>query len=95
MYLAEGYARKAVETLRRAKNENADDVRVMLALGNAYIADEPYGAAVKKFREVLDEAPELEIAHVQLAKALRADGRVDEAEQVYLDSGAPHLSNQY
>ena len=84
LYLTEGYVRKAIETLRRAKNENAEDVRVLLALGNAYIADEQYAA--REYREVLQEAPDLETARAQLAKALRADGRTEEAAQVYVDA---------
>jgi tetratricopeptide (TPR) repeat protein len=94
LYLAEGYARKAVETLRRAENQNPEDVRVLLALGNAYIADEQYPAAVKQFREVLEEVPDLEIARTQLAKALRAEGRSEEAEQVYLDADTLRISKQ-
>lgn len=95
LYLAEGYTRKAIETLRHAKNQNPDELEVLLALGNAYLADEDYAAAVREYREALGEAPDLEIARAQLAKALRAEGRTEEAEQVYLDTDQPHLSKQH
>jgi tetratricopeptide (TPR) repeat protein len=92
LYLAEGYAQKAVETLQQAKEQNPDRLDVQLALGNASLADEKYAAAVREFKKVLEAAPDLEIARAQLAKALRADGREEEAGHLYSDE-APHVSS--
>ena len=65
---------------------------MLLALGNAYLADKQYSAAIREFREVLDAAPDMEIARDRLAKALRAAGRSQEAEQVYLE---PEVAKQH
>ena len=51
--------------------------------------------AILEYREALGEVLGLEIARMQLAKALRADGQSDNAEQVYLDAEKPHLSKQH
>lgn len=95
LYLAAGYLGKAIETLRRAKEQNPNRVDVLLALGNAYLADKQYSAAIREFREVLEGAPDLEIAREQLAKTLRAAGRSAEAEQVYLDMEKPSFAKQH
>jgi uncharacterized protein HemY len=78
----------------RAKDENPNDLTVFVALGDAYFGDEHYAAAVREDRKALEEVPDLEIARAQLAKALRAEGRTEEAEQVYLDVEKPHPSTQ-
>lgn len=66
----------------------------MLALGDAYLVGEQYPAAIRKYREVLEGAPDLEIARTQLAKALRADGRGEEADRLHLDlEEQPKLTN--
>lgn len=85
LYLAEGYTRKAIETLQKANERDPDRVEIMLALGDAYLIGEQYSAAIREYREVLEEAPDLEIARTQLAKALRADGRGEEADRLYVD----------
>lgn len=90
LYLVEGYAKKAVEILQQAKELNPDRPDVLLALGNAYLADEKYAAAVREFKEVLEAEPDLEIARAQLAKALRAEGRALEAERLYSDDPHSH-----
>jgi len=82
VYLGEGYNRQAVSELKFAKAIAQDSPEILLALGNAYLAEERYGAAEKEFRELLDRAPDLEIAREQLAKALRAEGRTQEAVQL-------------
>ena len=56
------------------------DRKYLLALGNAYLAGEQYGAAVREYQELLQAAPEMEIVREQLAKAFRAEGREAEAE---------------
>jgi tetratricopeptide (TPR) repeat protein len=91
LYLAEGYARKAVETLLRAKEKSPDRIDLWLVLGTAFLADERYAAAAREFRDVLEMVPDSEVAKTQLVKALRAEGRNREADQVYLDLSAPDL----
>ena len=96
LYLAEGYTRKAIETLLKAKENDPDRVEVLLALGNAYLAGEHYPAAIREYRELLERLPDLEIARAQLAKALRAEGRGEEADQVSMDSQMqPNLTKSH
>ena len=82
LYLAEGYNRQAIAELKAAKDLAPYRAEVLLALGNAYLAQERYDAAAKEFQELLEQQPDLEVAREQLAKALRAEGRLQEAEQV-------------
>jgi Tfp pilus assembly protein PilF len=64
-------------------------------LENAHdLADEQFAAAVRQFREVLEAAPNLEVARSQLAKALRAEGQIEAADRVYLDLARPSISKQ-
>jgi len=88
VYLREGYTKQAIDTLKRAKELAPGKPGVVLALGNAYSAGEHYSAAVKEYQELLEEAPDMEAAREQLAKALRAEGREEEARQVLLKSSA-------
>ena len=85
LYLAEGYPRKAIETLQEAKQINPDRLDILMTLGDAYLVGEQYPAAIRQYKDVLEVAPELEIARVRLAKALRADGREAEAAQLYAE----------
>jgi len=87
LYLAEGYNRQAIAELKAAKELAPNRPEVLLALGNAYLAQERYEAAAKEFRELLEQEPDLEVAREQLAKTLRAEGRFQDAEQVL--SGPP------
>jgi tetratricopeptide (TPR) repeat protein len=82
LYLAEGYNRQAISELKLAKELAPNRPEVLLALGNAYLAQERYEAAAKEFQELLERQPELEVAREQLAKTLRAEGRLQEAEAV-------------
>lgn len=77
LYLAEGYARKAIEVLRCAKDENPDDLRVSVALGDAHFGDEQYAEAVREDREALEEVPDPEIARTagQGSAGRRTNGR--------------------
>lgn len=87
LYLAEGDARKAIATLQQAKQKNAERLDVLLALGNAYLVDKQFAAAIREFRAALAETPDSESARQQLAEALRASGREEEAARVYSDPG--------
>ena len=78
IYAAEGQWHEAIENWKKAK-ELQPRPEILLALGNAYLANEQYGAAVREYQELLQAAPETDGAWEQLAKALRADGREAEA----------------
>ena len=79
IYEAEGHLPEAIENWKKAK-EIEPRPEILLALGNAYLAGEQYGAAVREYQELLQAAPEMEIVREQLAKAFRAEGREAEAE---------------
>lgn len=83
VYLTEGYTRQAIEQLQRAKElaPGSIEVALALALGNAYLAAEHYSAAIREFRELLDQVPDQLPARKQLATALRTEGRVEDAAQ--------------
>jgi tetratricopeptide (TPR) repeat protein len=81
VYLAKGDAKRAVEQLKKAKELAPDRPEILFALGNAYLAGEHYDAAIREYQEMIGLAPDSEVARVQLAKALRAQGREEEAER--------------
>lgn len=81
IYQAEEHWHDAIENWKKAK-ELKPRPEVLLALGNAYLANEQYSAAVREYQELLQLAPEVEGARQQLAKALRAEGREAEARGV-------------
>lgn len=82
VYQAEGYMRPAIENWKQAKQLEPARPRILLGLGNAYLAAERYPEAIKEYQELLASTPDDEGAREQLAKALRADGRGEEAAQV-------------
>ena len=82
VYAAEGYWKKAVESLKQAKELEPDRPEILLALGNAYLAAGAYPEAIHEFQELMKEVPDMELARSQLAKALRAEGRGEEAAQM-------------
>lgn len=84
VYLVEGYTRKAIEAFKRAKMLEPGRPEILLALGNAYLADEQYSEAVREYRELLETAPDNEVARLQLTKAMRAEGPREAAAQVSL-----------
>lgn len=83
---AEGLLREAIENWKKAKGLKPRP-GILLALGNAYLDDQQYGAAVREYQELLQVAPETESAGEQLAKALRAEGREAEARAVETHRG--------
>jgi len=88
VYLREGYTKQAIERLKQAEELAPGQPEILLALGNAYLAGEQYGAAVGEYKELLELAPDAEMVREQLAKALRAEGRGEEARRVLLESSA-------
>ena len=82
LYFAEGYYRQAIEQLKAAKEMAPGQPEIGLALGSAYLAQEKYAAAAKEFQDLLEQNADLEVARQQLVKALRAGGKMQEAEAV-------------
>jgi tetratricopeptide (TPR) repeat protein len=82
VYPVEGYARKAIEAFKEAKMLTPTRPEILLALGNAYLLDEHYPEAVRELQELLESAPDYEIAWAQPEKALRAEGPVAQASQI-------------
>jgi tetratricopeptide (TPR) repeat protein len=95
LYMADGDTQKAIATLQQAKRQNPDRLDVILALGSAYLADKQYPAAIQEFRAVLTTDPDSEPARDQFAEALRASGRSDEANRLYVDIGVLPKSNPH
>jgi tetratricopeptide (TPR) repeat protein len=81
IYQAEEHSRDAIENWKKAKELEARP-EILLALGDAYLANEQHSAAVREYQELLQLAPEIEGVREQLAKALRAEGREAEARGV-------------
>lgn len=93
-YLKEGYAKQAIEKLKQAKALAPGQPDILLALGNAYLAGEQYSAAASEYKELLERAPDTEAARMQLAKALKAQGREEEAARILAEFSAESgLSN--
>jgi tetratricopeptide (TPR) repeat protein len=51
--LTEGYIRQAIEQLKHAKELAPDNPGILLALGDAYLAEERYSSTIKEYRELL------------------------------------------
>ena len=89
IYQAEGYMPQAIEKWKKAKEIEPERPEILLALGNAYLIAERYTEAIREYRELLQKEPDDDQVRPQLAKALRAEGRIEEADQVHLDSKNP------
>ena len=85
VYQAEGYMPQAIKNWQKAKELEPDREEISLAMANAYLAVEHYTEAIREYKELLVKAPEMEIAKTQLVKALRADGRTEEANGMSLN----------
>lgn len=85
LYEAEGYAGKAIERLKEAKELEPENPQIAMALGNAYLAGKRYAEAAHEYQELLQAAPEMESVRPQLAKALRGMGREAEAEALFAE----------
>jgi tetratricopeptide (TPR) repeat protein len=87
---------KAIESFKRAKGLALLQPEVRQYPGNAYFAAKRYPEAVKEFQELAEKEPDWEPARLALAKALRAEGRIREADQILLGpvpekwDAAPH-----
>jgi tetratricopeptide (TPR) repeat protein len=83
-YQLQGNYGKAIESFKQAKELALLQPEVQQYLGNAYFAAKRYPEAVKEFQELVGKEPDWEPARPALAKALRAEGRTTEADQVLL-----------
>jgi Flp pilus assembly protein TadD len=83
LYQAEGDTELAIEKWKQAKALDPNRPEISFALGNAYLVAKHYLEAIREYKELLENAPEMESVRAQLAKALRAEGREEEAERLY------------
>lgn len=83
-YQLQGNYGKAIKSFKQAKELAPLQPEVRQYLGNAYLAAKRYPEAVKEFQELVEKEPDWEPALPALAKALRAEGRTTEADQVLL-----------
>lgn len=81
IYQAEGYMPEAISEWKKAKEIEPERSEILLGLANAYLVAERYSEAIAGYKELMKNAPEVEV-RVQLAKALRAEGREEEAGEI-------------
>ena len=77
--LRSGMTAQATVPLERAKRLEPDKASIREALGIAYFRISRWAEAEAEFRKVLDISPADDYAHYALGRALRNQGRHDEA----------------
>jgi len=82
-HLADGMAAQATVALEKAKRLEPEKASIREALGIAYFRITRWSEAEAEFRKVLELSPTDGYAHYALGRALRNQGRLDEAK--------PHL----
>ena len=78
-HLKGGMAAQATVALEKAKKLEPDKASIREALGIAYFRISRWAEAEAEFRKVLDISPADDYAHYALGRALRNQGRHDEA----------------
>ena len=78
-HLREGMPAQATVSLEKAKKREPDKASIREALGIAYFRIRRWTEAEAEFRKVLDLSPSDDYAHYALGRALRNQGRHDEA----------------
>ena len=78
-HLKKGMAAQATVPLEKAKKREPDKASIREALGIAYFRISRWVEAEAEFRKVLDISPADDYAHYALGRALRNQGRHDEA----------------
>ena len=78
-HLKKGMAAQATVPLEKAKKREPDKASIREALGIAYFRISRWAEAEAEFRKVLDISPADDYAHYALGRALRNQGRHDEA----------------
>jgi Flp pilus assembly protein TadD len=82
-HLADGMAAQATVALEKAKRLEPEKASIREALGIAYFRITRWAEAEAEFRKVLELSPADPYAHYALGRALKNQGRLDEAR--------PHL----
>ena len=78
-HLARGRAAQATVALEKAKRREPEKASIREALGIAYFRIQRFSEAEAEFRKVLELSPADDYAHYALGRALRNQGRHDEA----------------
>ena len=78
-HLAEGMAAQATVALEKAKRLEPEKASIREALGIAYFRITRWAEAEAEFRKVLELSPADAYAHYALGRALKNQGRVEEA----------------
>ena len=78
-HLRDGMPAQATVALEKAKRLEPEKASIREALGIAYFRIRRWTEAEAEFRKVLDLAPSDDYAHYALGRALRNQGRHDEA----------------
>src|SRR5678816_4476337 len=78
-HLRDGMPAQATVALEKAKRLEPDKASIREALGIAYFRISRWAEAEAEFRKVLDISPADDYAHYALGRALRNQGRHDEA----------------
>ncbi len=78
-HLRDGMPAQATVALEKAKRLEPEKASIREALGIAYFRISRWEEAEAEFRKVLDLSPSDDYAHYALGRALRNQGRLDEA----------------
>ncbi len=81
IYEAEGNMGQAISEWKKAKEIEPERSEILLGLANAYLVAERYSEAIAGYKELMKNAPEVDV-RVQLAKAVRAEGREEETGEI-------------
>jgi predicted Zn finger-like uncharacterized protein len=79
-----GRADEALEVLKQAEAQAADDPQLTAELGEAYLAIHKAPEAESRFRAALDKSPARLATRMDLGVALEQQGKLDEAKAEYL-----------
>jgi predicted Zn finger-like uncharacterized protein len=100
VYLAEsslfsqmGKPEAALDALKQAEAQAADDPQLMTELGEAYLALGRVAEAEARFREALGKRPDRFATRIDLGIALEGEGKLDEARAEYdaIEKQAPNF----
>lgn len=72
------HSEMASEALRKLSRAGTDSAWVHEVLGQNYMAQDQYSAAIREFRSAIERAPHLTGLHYQLGEALFAEARTEE-----------------
>jgi len=81
IYQAEGCLSEAISQWKKAREIEPERPQILLGLANAYLEAEHYSEAIAEYKKLMHSAPEVDV-RAQLAMALRAAGRDEEASRL-------------